>query len=158
AEYTAQRYTRHGTPLRARLFGAVRTLNRLGAAAPALSNLLARSPIGRGLAVALMNIDPRRSLPPFATPLTKQWGAATRRGPAAPTVALFGDCFTMYNEPAIGLAIRRVFEAFGYEVRLADAGCCGRAKISIGLLPQAIDEIDATLARLKPLIENAAIK
>jgi Fe-S oxidoreductase len=64
----------------------------------------------------------------------------------------------MYNEPGIGLASKRVLEACGYEVVLADAGCCGRAKISTGLLEQAIEEIDATLERLRPLIEDATVK
>jgi FAD/FMN-containing dehydrogenase/Fe-S oxidoreductase len=147
AEYTAQRHKSAGVPLRARLFGAVRTLNRLGAGAPALTNFLG---LGRTMASALMGVDPRRSLPPFAKSLAQQWGTESR----GPAVALLGDCFTMYNEPGIGLAAKRVFEAFGYRVRLADAGCCGRAKISTGLLPQAIEEIDATLARLGPLIDD----
>ena len=64
----------------------------------------------------------------------------------------------MFNEPGIGLATRRVYEAFGYRVDLADAGCCGRAKISLGLLPQAIEEIDATLERLRPLIEDDSVE
>lgn len=63
----------------------------------------------------------------------------------------------MFNEPGIGLAARRVYEAFGYRVELADAGCCGRAKISLGLLGGAIEEIDATLARLRPLIDDAGV-
>jgi Fe-S oxidoreductase len=72
-------------------------------------------------------------------------------------VAFFGDCFAMFNEPGIGLATKRVYEAFGYHVELADAGCCGRAKISLGLLEQAIDEIDATLERLQPLIDDDSV-
>lgn len=159
AEYTAQRYAGGGVPLRARLFGAVRSLNRLGASIPGLSNLLGRGPLGRIGASILMNIDPRRSLPPFARSLTRQWGMqAGGHATTAPTIAFFGDCFVMYNEPGIGLATRRVLEAFGYHVRLADAGCCGRAKISTGLLPQAIEEIDATLQRLKPLIDDEQVK
>lgn len=72
-------------------------------------------------------------------------------------VALFGDCFSMYNESGIGVAAKRVLEAFGYRVILADAGCCARAKISLGLLPQAIEEVDATLANLRPLIEDDGV-
>jgi Fe-S oxidoreductase len=60
----------------------------------------------------------------------------------------------MYNESGIGLSAKRLLEAFGYGVSLADAGCCGRAKISMGMLPEAIDEIDATIERLRPLIED----
>jgi len=63
----------------------------------------------------------------------------------------------MFNESSIGLATKRVFERFGYRVVLADAGCCARAKISLGLLPQAIAEADATMERLRPLIEDVAV-
>jgi Fe-S oxidoreductase len=165
AEYTAQRYKAAGrTPLSAALFGAVRELNRLGAVAPSLSNWAGRTAIGRAVASLFMGVDPRRSLPQFATPLPRLWdrqGSERAASPvdrgAAPIVALFGDCFTMFNEPGIGLATRRVFEGCGYQVVLADAGCCGRAKISSGLLPQAIDEIDATLDLLRPLIEHGRV-
>jgi FAD/FMN-containing dehydrogenase/Fe-S oxidoreductase len=160
AEYTAQRY-RAGAPLSARLFGAVRMLNRLGSLTPALANWAGDLAVPRAVMARVMGIDPRRSLPRFTTPLSRMWGLedeGTARGRAvAPVVALFGDCFTMYNEPGIGLATKRVFEACGYEVRLADSGCCGRAKISTGLLAQAIEEIDRTLSRLKPLIEDAGV-
>jgi FAD/FMN-containing dehydrogenase/Fe-S oxidoreductase len=163
AEYTAQRYKTAGrTPIRARLFGAVRTLNKLGSVAPWITNWAARTMLGRAVAQQWMGIDPRRSLPPFARPLAHAWNRGTdsqaRATSNGPAVALFADCFTMYNEPGIGLATRRIFEACGYSVLLADAGCCGRAKISTGLLPRAIDEIDATLSRLRPLIADAAIK
>lgn len=71
---------------------------------------------------------------------------------------MFGDCFTMYNESGLGIACRRVLEAFGYRVVLADAGCCARAKMSLGLLPEAITEVDDTLASLRPLIEDASVR
>jgi Fe-S oxidoreductase len=62
----------------------------------------------------------------------------------------------MYNESGIGLAAKRLLEACGYRVVLADAGCCGRAKISLGLLDGAINEADETLARLQPLVDDPA--
>jgi len=168
AEYHAQRYKQEGVPLRARLFGAVRELNRAGAVMPWLANAVAASGLGKLGAKWLMNVDPRRTLPPFAKPLAKQWGTdepgSDRRigggtdATAKPRVVLFGDCFTSYSEPRIGLATRRVLGAFGYEVELADAGCCGRAKISMGLLESVIEEADATLARLQPFIEDEGVR
>jgi Fe-S oxidoreductase len=64
----------------------------------------------------------------------------------------------MFNEPGVGLAAKRVMEACGYEVALAQAGCCGRAKISTGLLPQAIAEIDATIAALAPFAGDPRVE
>ncbi|MBX3383561.1 MAG: FAD-binding protein [Phycisphaeraceae bacterium] len=159
AEYTAQRYRTQGAPLQARLFGAVRALSRSASFTPHLANAVSSLAPFRAIINRVMGLDPRRTLPPFAHPLTARWkrNASPAPAPHAPTVALFGDCFSMFNEPGIGLASKRVFEACGYRVILADAGCCGRAKISNGLLPQAIEELDKTLSRLAPLIGNPDI-
>ena len=159
AEYTAQRYREVGAPLAARLMGNVRALNRLGSRVPTLANALARwSPV-RALANRVLGLDPRRSLPPFSPSLARAWppDRAPSPGESRPTVLLFGDCFTMHNEPGIGLATRRVLEAFGFRVVLADAGCCARSMISLGLLDRAIATIDATARRLLELVgrENA---
>ncbi len=174
AEYYAQGYKQTGVPLRARLFGAVRTLNKLGSLTPNLANAIAHSRLGKWGAARLMNIHPRRTLPPFAKSLMRQWprGQPLRGGSsldtqhqsappldnAPPSLALFADCFTSYNEPHIGLATRQVLEACGYRITLANAGCCGRAKISLGLLETAIAEADRTLTRLEPLINDPAVK
>ncbi|MCC6676872.1 MAG: FAD-binding protein [Phycisphaerales bacterium] len=175
AEYTAQRYRGKGAPIAARIMGEIRWLNRLGAMMPGVSNAVARIGLVRGVINTVLGLDPRRSLPPFDVSLKRRWGRgsaagsdATRGGsdegaarraavPKAPRVVLFGDCFTMYNEPGIGVATRAVLERLGYRVELADAGCCGRAKISMGLLPEAIEEADATLGRLRPVIEDEGV-
>lgn len=161
AEYTAQGIKASGrVPLQTAIFGAIRLLNRLGSLTPRLANAVSATAPARWLAHRLLNIDPRRSLPLFARSLKRQWSSPAPplpSSPPRPTVALFGDCFVMFNEPGIGTATKRLYEAFGYHVRLADTGCCGRAKISLGNLRAAIDEIDATLARLRPLIEDPSI-
>jgi len=155
AEYTAQRYREKGTPLAARIMGSVRLLNKMGSVLPEFANAAAKSGLGRHLAGAVLGIDPRRSLPAFAPSLRSMWkpGAATGK----PRVLLFGDCFTMYNEPGIGLATRRVLEACGYDVVLANAGCCGRAKISLGLLGEARSEIEATMDKLLALAQQPGV-
>jgi len=164
AEYTSQRYQAAGrTPLSALLFGHVRVLNRLGSLTPAIANRMNRTPLAKWFLRRFAKIDPRRDVPAFAPSLAKHFkGASAFQHTLTPNtsqhaVALFGDCFTMFNETSIGLATRRVYEALGFRVLLADAGCCGRSLISTGLLPQAIDQIDATLERLMPLADNPAI-
>jgi FAD/FMN-containing dehydrogenase/Fe-S oxidoreductase len=158
AEYAAQGYKAAGrAPFQAVFFGAIRTLNRLGSLTPGLANYMNSTFIARTLVKAVLNIDPRRSLPPFARSLKARWGAKSQHNISKPRVVLFGDCFSMFNEPGIGLAAKKVYEACGYDVVLADAGCCGRAKISLGLLPQAIDEIDVTLSKLKGYIDDPAV-
>jgi FAD/FMN-containing dehydrogenase/Fe-S oxidoreductase len=163
SEYEAQRHRTHGAGLAKRVLGAVRALGRAASLAPGLANFGARFGPTRALANALLGLDPRRSLPAYARALPRQWREFERTGldPApgaeSPRVVLFGDCFTMFNEPGIGLATRRVLHACGYEVVLADAGCCGRAKISLGLLAEAIDEVDATIARLAGFVDDPRV-
>ncbi len=168
AEYTAQRYRTQRPSLGTRLMSSLRTLNRLGSLAPAMSNMIAEMWPSRLLASAIADIDPRRSLPKFSTPLPSLWESPGSRdnpnghrdataGDQRPHVVLFGDCFTMYNESGLGVAARRVLQSLGYRVSLADAGCCARVKISMGLLAEAIDEADATLARLHPHIDDSGV-
>ena len=142
AEYAAQRFKVKGPTFQARLFGHVRTLNTLGSRTPRIASAVNASAPVKWLLEKLFRIDRRREVPGFCKPLHRDF-AKSRRSPPEPgyglrTVAIFADCFTTYNERWIGLAATRLLEAFGYEVRFVDAGCCGRAAISTGLLPDAI--------------------
>jgi Fe-S oxidoreductase len=158
ADYLAQGYHASGhIPLSARIFGHVRTINRLGSIAPGLTNWLNRFGPVRGVINRALNLAPKRSLPPFARSLASFWPRQSDGDTSAPQVALFADCFTLYNEPRIGLAARRVLEAFGYRVALINAGCCGRALISTGLLEDAVSTIDATLDSLGAFKESPVL-
>jgi FAD/FMN-containing dehydrogenase/Fe-S oxidoreductase len=153
AEYLAKSFDASGGPtLKASVFGAVRLLGQLGSMTWPLANTFNRTGPAKWILERVLGLDQRRSVPRFCRSLESEWKNAAAAG--RPKVALFGDCFTMYNEASIGMAAKRVLEACGYEVVLANAGCCGRAKISMGLLDQAIDEIDATMERLLPLIDD----
>jgi FAD/FMN-containing dehydrogenase/Fe-S oxidoreductase len=156
AEYAAQSFDAAGGPsLKAMVFGAVRALGRLGSLAAPVANAVNRTYLAKLMFRHALGIDGRRSVPAFSPSLASLWSNGDdRAGQQRPKIALFGDCFTMYNEASIGLAAKRVLEACGYEVVLANAGCCGRAKISMGLLDQAIDEIDTTIDHLTPFIND----
>ncbi|MBV8781784.1 MAG: FAD-binding protein, partial [Phycisphaerae bacterium] len=154
AEYTGQRYRLHRPPLSARVFGRVRLLNRLGSYLPELSNFIAEQPPLRLFVKRVLGIAPERQLPRFG-PALFRWvnnridaGAMRPPAPGSTTVVLFGDCFTAFNESHIGRAAIHVLEALGFRVNLVDAGCCGRAMISMGLMDQARIAIDRTIARL----------
>ena len=156
AEYLAQSYKIRGVvPFQTLIFGSIRALNRIGSHIAPLANAGASSSLGKFLARQFLSIHPKRSLPAFESSLASRWQISP---PAPRSVALFGDCFVMFNETGIGLASKQVLEAFGYNVLLADRGCCGRAKISTGMLAHAIEEIDATIERLRPLIEDPSIE
>jgi FAD/FMN-containing dehydrogenase/Fe-S oxidoreductase len=162
AEYTAQRYRSTPPPLSAYFFGRVRQLNRLGSLAPWLANVLA----GLGPARAVLNrafgLAPQRALPRFERSIWRQ----LRRRPvpaqaaavSAPRIVIFGDCFTAYNEPQVGVAAVTVLQALGYAVDVVDAGCCGRAMISSGLLPDAVAAAERALAILLPLMTDPRVR
>jgi Fe-S oxidoreductase len=108
----------------------------------------------------VLGLAPQRTLPKFA-PSLYRWFARHQRPSAVAataTVVLFADCFVTYNEPQIGQDAVRVLEALGYRVELPRVGCCGRAMISTGLLPDAIRSADAVLASLRPFIEDDRVK
>jgi len=160
AEYTAQRFTRAGrTPLSARIFGHVHTLNRFGSMTPRVANAMNRTGLAKWAARKLLGVDERRSIPAFARSLRKQWPkwAAFDVPPDAPRVVLMIDTFTMHNEPAIGLAAKRLLEAFGYRVEAFWGTDFGRALISTGLLREATEDADRLLDRLAPMIDDAEV-
>ncbi|UBU16099.1 FAD-binding and (Fe-S)-binding domain-containing protein [Nonomuraea gerenzanensis] len=131
SEFLHQYQQTHGVPLRARAFGAIRTLNRLGSATAPLSNWLAgavRGPLG---------LSRSRPLPRFRRENLLRWFARRPVKQAGREVILLADSFTTYTEPAIGRAAVELLEHAGYRVRLAAEGCCGRSSISKGLLDRA---------------------
>ena len=152
AEYTGQRYRIEGAPLAAKMLGHVRSLNRIGSLAPELANFIMEQPPVRGLIQKLLKIAPQRKLPTFG-PSLLHWFNHRTVVPKGKPVVLFSDCFTTFNEPHIGRAAVRVLESLGFSVNLIDAGCCGRAMISMGLMDDAKATIDRTIARLSRHIE-----
>lgn len=159
AEYTGQRFRQNGVvPLRAMLLGHFRPLARLGSMTHGIANRMNNSAIGRAIINGVMGFDPRRTVPPFSASLARRFGRAANAKKDQPTVALFGDCFTMYLDSGIGGAAKRVYERLGYRVVLADAGCCGRTLISTGLLEDATIEIERTIEKMRPIADDPAVR
>jgi Fe-S oxidoreductase len=156
SEFLAHYQDAHGVPLRSRLFGAIRSINRLGAATAPVSNL----PLPRALLERVAGIDRRRPLPRFARATLVRWDRKRSRpgegGDGFPRgdVVFLADSFTTFTEPAIGRAAIELLEAAGWRVRLESAGCCGRSSISKGLLDQARGMAEAMVDRLAPEAER----
>ncbi|MGH8968442.1 MAG: FAD-binding and (Fe-S)-binding domain-containing protein [Actinomycetes bacterium] len=150
SETLSHHHDMHGVPLRSRAFGAIRTLNRLGAAAAPLSNLPSRVRPVRALMGRFLGIAPERPLPVFQRRTLTRWFARrTPRSASATqgTVTFLADSFTTFTEPRIGAAAIDLLERAGWSVRLESRGCCGRASLSKGLLDDAKRKA-ARLARL----------
>jgi FAD/FMN-containing dehydrogenase/Fe-S oxidoreductase len=159
SEFLAHYYARHGTPLRARLFGQVRALNRLGSALAPLSNWPAGFGPARALLERAAGIDRRRPLPRFRRDTLPRWFARRGRsanGASGGEVVFLGDSFTSFTEPQIGRAAIELLERAGYAVGLEDGVCCGRAQISKGLLADAKASAARLAAKLGPAAARGA--
>jgi len=151
AEYLHQLYKSKPAPLGSLLMGNIFRFNPIGSATAPLANGMARTPAFRWLLEQIAGIDRRRVMPTFAADHLRRWfrrHAPDPRAGSRGSVILLDDCFTTYNQPAVGRAAVRVLEAAGYGVELAGLPCCGRPAISKGLLPMARDLARRNVARL----------
>jgi len=137
-EALAARHEQHGVPLRSRMFGSVRALNRMGSAVAPLANLLGGARPARRLAERWLGVAAARPLPRFQRGNLARWHA---RRPAAAgeqgDLVFLGDSFTSFTEPAVARAAIELLEAAGWAVRVETRACCGRASLSKGLVDQA---------------------
>ncbi len=157
SEFLAHYQQIHGTPLRSRVFGAIRLLNRVGAATAPLSNAPARVPVLRRALNDRLGIAAQRPLPRFQRDTLLRW-FARRATPAGPfprgEVVFLADSFTTFTEPAVGQDCVELLERAGWRVHLQSRGCCGRSSLSKGLLTQARSMAAALVERLAPYAER----
>ena len=157
AEFLSAYYEGRSRPLGHRLMGHVHRLNRRGAAVAPLVNWLQGRRLVRWLMEKAAGIDRRRSLPVLHFHHFRRWFARhqpAREAGAWGKVLLLDDCFTTYNEPAIGQAAVRVLEKAGFQVELAGLVCCGRALISKGFLREARELVHGQVRDLRRRLEG----
>jgi FAD/FMN-containing dehydrogenase/Fe-S oxidoreductase len=142
SEFLADYYSRHGTPLQARILGNIERLSKWGSRLAPLSNL-APAPY----------VDRRRRLPPWKRNTLARW-AANHKPTSGRQVTLFNDTFTNHYEPEIGVAAVQILERGGCSVNIVRPGCCGRPLISQGLLGQARAGAAKVIEALFPIAER----
>ena len=151
-EVKHQKHQEEGIPLRSRLFGNVRTLNRLGSALAPLANRLGEFGPGRVVAEKLFGIDRRRTVPDFTSESFVQWVDDHVPAPEAGQqgrVHLYPDCYMAYNHPDVGKAAVTVLERLGYAVDVPDVNCCGRPALSQGMVDHARENAAENVDRLR---------
>lgn len=145
----------HGVPWGARLMGRLPTAARWlsGPLAPVV-NFVTRLPGVPWLLEKITGLDRRRKLPRFAArPLRHRLRAQSRdtvarTGTTLGKVVLFDDTYANYLEPEVGQAAVELLSGCGYEVILAQAGCCQRPRLSKGLVRAAKRDGARTLQNL----------
>ena len=159
AEFLAHYYEGRARPLQAYAFGMIDQWARVASFTPRLANALGRFSVTRGIANALLHIEPSRRLPEFATSTfrSRVKGKAARHAEArsakAGDVLLWADTFTNYFQPHIAEAAYEVLATAGFRVRVLDRHvCCGRPLYDFGMLDRAkrylLDSMDALQAEL----------
>ncbi|MFI6697225.1 FAD-binding and (Fe-S)-binding domain-containing protein [Streptomyces sp. NPDC050433] len=143
SEALSHHHDLHGVPLRSRLFGSIRFLNRVGSATAPLSNLPGKIPLVRRLMERTVGITAARPLPVFERQNLQRWfrrRKATTHPVTQGTVTYLADSFTTFTEPGIGRAAVELLERAGWDVRLESGVCCGRSSLSKGLVDDAKDK------------------
>jgi len=135
SEFLADYWSRHGTPLHARMLGGAHALAKWGSRIAPIANFAAGLAPVRAINERLFGMDRRRRLPVWSKRTFEQMAAERVR--VNPDVLLFNDTFTNYYNPEIGIAALDVLEAAGLRAGLAANVCCGRPLISKGLLARA---------------------
>ncbi|MCC6546561.1 FAD-binding protein [Candidatus Sumerlaeota bacterium] len=149
----------HGRTLRSRIFAFSPDAARLNAGflAPFVNGMLS-VPLIRRMVNRITGVATQRELPKYATVTLPKWFKAHReKHPAKPgskEVVLFNDTYSNYHEPGIGVWAVRVLEKLGYNVELANAGCCCRPMMSKGYLKDAKERGGKTLRNLDRFVKE----
>ena len=151
-------YDKHGITLRDRLIrDSSKAAARLSGALSSVTNFIQRGSLFRIALQKLAGFDQRRVLPEYASEPFYKWfekkGNNTFKNPGK-KVVLFADTYLNFHEPAIGVSALQLLNSCGYEVILANVGCCQRPKISHGFLRDGKQEGTKTIEGLKKYIDQ----
>jgi FAD/FMN-containing dehydrogenase/Fe-S oxidoreductase len=149
-------YDEHGTTLRDRLIrDAPAMAARFSGTLAGMVNSVQDTGLFRNVMEGLAGFDKRRKLPSYAKE-TFQKAIQRRTNGSIKSerkVVLFADTYVSYHEPGIGLSALELLESCGYEVIVANVGCCQRTKISHGFLRDAKRDGAKTVSALKPYLD-----
>lgn len=150
-------YDKHGVHFRDKLIKSSAKMSQRfsGSFAPVI-NALQKTYVFRWMLEKVGGFDKRKTLPDYASQSFGTWFRS--HTPATKShlgkVVLFADTYLNYHEPQIGIAATKLLEACGYEVLLADVGCCQRPKISHGFLREAKTEGSIMAVKLDEFLKQ----
>lgn len=151
-------YDEHGSTLRDRLVrDSTKMAARIAGPLARAVNFIQNTKIFRLAFQKLASIDQRRVLPAYAKEPFYKWfektGNNNFKNPEK-KVILFADTYLNFHEPQVGVSALELLNSCGYEVALAQPGCCQRTKISHGFLREAKKEGGEMLAGLKKYLDQ----
>ncbi|WP_330633058.1 anaerobic glycerol-3-phosphate dehydrogenase subunit C [Halocatena halophila] len=145
--------------IRNRLLANYYTAGRFASKLPRVANAFTNFGPTRWLLERVLGITSERSFPSFATQTFREWwterGGAQLENPDK-RVAYFHGCYANYNTPAVGKAMVRVFESFGYEVLVPQQRCSGTPMFANGRLDDAKRHAETNVESLAEAIADGA--
>jgi FAD/FMN-containing dehydrogenase/Fe-S oxidoreductase len=161
AEFLSHYYEGRPRPRAAYAFGLAHRWVRLAGHAPALANLLLRTPGLSSLAKAAVGMARERTAPGFAPRTFRAWFAAREpKNEGKPRVILWPDTWNDHFHPETAEAAVFVLEAAGWQVAVPEKPfCCGRPLYDYGMLGraqrqlrQALDVLSDEIAAGTPIV------
>ena len=146
AAYKAEAYQHYylwnGTPNRAKIIGAYAKFNKIGSKVPGLFNFFAGNKLTSPIIKSILGFSNKRKLPSLQKQTWRKWASENleklnRINHDKPSVLIFCDEFTNYNDTEAGIEAILLLHRLGYQVLFTDHEESGRAAISKGLLIKA---------------------
>ncbi len=150
-------YDEHGISLRDKLIrDSAKASSNISGWKAGIVNSVQKSSLFKSVLERTANFDKRRTLPDFAKEPFYKWFKkhAKKTNTGAKKVVLFADTYLNYHEPNIGISALELLNSCGYEVILANVGCCQRPKISHGFLRDAKRDGSKTIDGIKPFLDQ----
>ncbi len=150
-------YDKHGPSLRDKLIrDSSKAAKRFAGTMAGMVNRLQHTGFFKKSMEKASGFDARRTLPDYAAEPFFKWFEKNKDKnlTSEKKVVLFADTYLNYHEPQIGQAALKVLNDCGYEVILANIGCCQRPKISHGFLREAKKEGQSTVDQLLSYIHQ----
>jgi FAD/FMN-containing dehydrogenase/Fe-S oxidoreductase len=157
SEFLQRYHDANGPGLRERIVaGSTEMAGMLAGRKAPIINFFQRTWLFRKVLELVAGFDSRRKLPEYATVPFPKWFARRPQpnGRLTKKVVLFDDTYMNYHQTNVGISAVELLESCGYEVILANAGCCQRPKISHGFLRDARIKGEKTLLNLDEYIQQ----
>jgi FAD/FMN-containing dehydrogenase/Fe-S oxidoreductase len=151
-------YDKHGIKFRDRLIrDSSKTAAYFSGFLSPLINSLQETKWFRSALEKIAGFDKRRVLPEYAREPFYKWFEKKRKHQRTDydkRVVLFADTYLNFHEPNVGIGALELLNSCGYEVILANVGCCQRPRISHGFLRDAKEEGTKTAEALRKFIDD----